>query len=242
MKKVLIAVFFLSSMLGYSQLVLEKLDGTPINDGDVFQFNQLTEPGNYLGLKIFNTNQDDVMLFKARVVSITNSTGTNLQLCVGDVCLSTITAGSSYPNFPAEIQPGGSNSNFDHLLNNNPGINTNLPVEYVVKIYQVNDAGAEIGNSVTFTYRYSATLGNNTFNLGNLGVALKSTLVGDLLEVKSSKDVKLELFDINGKLVGRHTVVAGDTTIDVSSFGTGVYIANFTNDEGQTASSKIVKK
>lgn len=243
MKKVLIAVLCLSTLFGYAQqLSLKKLDGTTINDGDVFLFNQLTEPGNYLGLKIYNTSADDIMLIKARVLSITNSTGSNLQLCVGDVCLSTITAGNSYPNIPAEIEPLGSNSNFDHLLNNNPGIDTNLPVEYVVKIYQVNDAGAEVGNSVTFTYRYSATLGNNTFNLDNMGVAFKSTLVNDMLEIKSTKDVQMDLFDVNGKLVGRHNVAAGDSSIDVSGFGTGVYIANFKNDEGHTASAKIVKK
>jgi hypothetical protein len=242
MKRVLAAVFCFASLLGNAQLMMTKLDGTPINNGDIFTFTELTEPGAYLGLKIYNTSEENDMLFKARVVDITNSNGANLQLCVGDVCLMNITEGSAYPSFAASLPPGGENSNFDHFVNYNAGIDTSLPVEYVIRIFQINESGAEIGNSVQFTYRYQPQLSTGEFSPEAIGIVMKSNFVGDLFELTSAKTAKLELFDMTGKMVSRAALSAGQNAVDVSSFGSGVYIATFTTDEGKTATAKIVRK
>ena len=138
MKRIFIALICLYTFAASAQMTLKRLDGTPINDGDVLTFDVAEEPGSYLGIKVYNAS-DDQMNVKVKCVSFTNTDGTNVQLCLGDVCLGTIIAGNSYPpNFPAIIDPNSENGNFDHFLNLNSGINTSIPVEYVFKFYQLN--------------------------------------------------------------------------------------------------------
>lgn len=243
MKKIFVAVLSFLALTASAQLELKKLDGTPINNGDVFTFTETTEPAAYLGLKIFNTSDEDIYI-RARVVSITNSVGNNLQLCVGDVCLNSISAGSTYPNFPAMIPANGQNGNFDHFVNYNGGIDPTQPVEYTLRILMVNESGQEIpgGGSVQFTYRYVSPLSTDSFSLSSVGVALQSTYVGEQLVMTADLDTVVKIFDVNGKLTATEKVVAGDRTMDVSSLASGVYIVNFTNNAGRSASARIVKK
>jgi|JI9StandDraft_2_1071091.scaffolds.fasta_scaffold05232_2 hypothetical protein len=246
MKKLFIAALFLNALFASAQLSVKKLDGTVINDGDVFVFNALSDPddienpNNYLGLKIYNTGTQNMQI-KAKAVSISNATGDNLQLCIGDVCLSALTAGNSYPSSAVTIAAGGTNSNFDHLLNANPGINPALPVEYVIKIYQLN-GNVEVGNSVTFTYRYSGALATTGFDaLAGVGVTIKSTMVNSQLDIFTQNEVSVTLFDTNGKLVRREELTSGVQTIETASLNSGIYIVNFKNKAGQQATAKIIK-
>jgi len=248
MKKLFFAVFCLNALFASAQLSVKKLDGTVINDGDTFVFNVLSNPddienpNNYLGLKIYNTSATQSMHIRAKCVSISNATGDNLQLCIGDICLSAITAGSSYPSSAVTIPANGQNSDFDHLLNANPGINNTLPVEYVIKIYQLN-GNVEVGNSVTFTYRFSPQLATTSFDtLAGAGIAIKSTVVTNQLDINTQKDVTVTLFDTNGKLIRKEEFTAGVQSIDTSSLNSGLYIVNFKNNAGQQATAKIVKK
>lgn len=241
MKKIFVAALSLFSLATFAQLELKKLDGTPINNGDVFEFTALSEPDAYLGLKIYNTTDEDIMI-KAQVVSIVNSTGTNLQLCVGDVCLLSVTAGSIYPNFPAVIPANGENGNFDHFVNYNGGIDPTQPVEYTIRILMVDDFGQEIGNSIQFTYRYLSELSVDSHSLANMGVNLKSTVVADQISLIADADVELKVYDMNGKLAVARKLVAGESSVDVSLLSSGVYVAKFTNSLGRQASAKIVKR
>lgn len=242
MKRLLLTAFLMSGLCSFAQLSVKTLEGTPIVSGNVFTFNALEEPDNYLGFKIYNTSAQS-MKVRAKCVSITNSTGTDLQLCVGDVCLNTITAGNSYPSNAVTIPANGQNSNFDHILNNNPGIDPTQPVEYVIRISQVDNSNVEIGTPVQFTYRYQATLATTTFDaLSQAGIQVKSTLIQNQLEVKSQQNAQLELFDVNGKRVQSQNLVPGENAIDLSGLNAGIYIASFKNDAGQTASSKLIKK
>lgn len=240
MKRIFIAALSLFTLVAAAQLEVKRTDGTPINDGAVFTFTSLTQPENYLGIKLYNTSDEEIRV-RAKVESIVNSNGTNLQLCIGGVCLLSITAGNTYPNFPAIIEANGENGNFDHFVNFNPGIDPAQPVEYTIRILMVNEANQEVGNSVTFTYRYVSPLSTDSFSLNSLGVALKSTYVDSSLMLTSTADANVQLFDVNGKLVQRHTISAGESYLDVSALNSGVYIANFTVN-GRSASTRIVKK
>lgn len=241
MKKLFLAIAFFSCLASFAQLSVKKLDGTPIITGDVFTFHQLEEPDNYLGFKLYNTSAASIKV-KARVVSVTNSTGTDLQLCIGDVCLNSITAGNSYPSSPVTIQAGGQNSNFDHILNNNPGIDTSAPVEYVIRISQVNDSGVEIGTPVTFTYRYTSVLASETFAPAQNDVTLKSSIVSSTLDIRAAKNVLMELFDVNGKSIRRENLASGDHSIDVSDLSSGIYILSFNTETNQKSTAKFIKK
>lgn len=243
MKTVLIYIFCLQSLYSIAQMSLTKIDGTPINDGDVFNFTSALEPDSYLGIKVINNSNSDINV-KVKCVNIINSNGSNVQLCFGNICVPNITTGNSYPNVPAFIEANSSNGNFDHFLNTNTGINPNLPVEYAFRFYQVDDNGIEIGNTVSFTYRYSATLSNQSFSnqLSTLGVSLKSNIVTNSLEIEASKNTQMSMYDINGKLVREQNLNSGSHSIDTSILNSGTYILSFRNNEGQTATSKIIKK
>ena len=242
MKNLFLSIICLSSLFATAQMSLKKLDGSPINNGDVLVFDSVEESYSYLGIKIYNDSDNDINI-KVKVENIVNSNGTNLQLCVGNVCLSTITAGSSYPNFPAVIEAHNQNGDFDHFLNLNSGIDQTAPVEYTLKFFQVDDNGVEIGNSVSFSYRYVSALGVSNFNaLAQSGVTLKSNIVTNEIEMTTTKNVQYDLYDISGKSIVHQNVTAGDYRVDVSNLNSGVYILYFQNNEGQKASARIIKK
>lgn len=242
MKRILLVLFCLTSLFASAQMTLKKLDGTPINDGDVLSFQAATDPESYLGIKVYNSSVDPIYM-KVKVVSITNADGTNIQLCF-NVCYNTIIAGNSYPNIPVVIDGNnGTNGNFDHFLNMNGGINTTQPVEYRFKFYQLNDAGLEIGNAVTFTYRFNSSLSINDFvQLQKLGVTLLSNVIYDDLELSTLKNTEATLIDLSGKVLQHQYLSIGNHSISLSKWPSGLYVLQFKNEEEQLVSVKIIKK
>jgi Secretion system C-terminal sorting domain len=241
MKKVLIIIICLISLVGFSQMTLKKLDGTVINDGDVLTYTQATDPESYLGLKIFNSSSSDIRV-KIKVISLVNVTGSDFQLCIDPICVSSLTVGNSYPDSGSIIPANGTNGNYDHFVNTNPG--NGSVIEYGFKLYQINDNDQEVGNAITFTYRYNGSLSNQSFSnqLSTLGVSLKSNIVANSLEIEASKNTQLSMYDINGKLMREQILNSGSHSIDTSILNSGTYILSFRNNEGQTATSKIIKK
>jgi hypothetical protein len=240
MKTLFVSIFCLVSSLSFSQMTMTKLDGTPINNGDVITFNTAVDPGSYLGFKIYNSSSEDISV-KTRVVSIVNAPGSSLQFCIGPICVSNLIVGNVYPsNLPVVIPANGENSNFDHLLNTYS--NGAAIIDYVLKMFQVDAGGAEVGNSITFTYRYNPNLATTTFNQDNLGVSIKSTLVDSHIELDVLNNVTVAMYDLSGKLLQNSELTSGQQTIDVSNLTSGNYILNFINNEGQTSSIKFIKR
>ncbi len=241
MKKILFSLFILTSYFGFSQLTMAKLDGTPINNNDIFTYNSLVGAGSYMGLKMFNTSDSNIKV-KGKIVSMTNATGGNLQFCIGPVCVNNITVGNSYPNSGFTIEANGENGNFDHFDNHYAGDGVN-PVEYTLKFYMINASNVEVGNSITFTYRYNPTLSTSDFeSLANTGVVLQSNLLQDQMHLVVSKNIQMDLFDLNGRIVVAKKLNTGEHHLFVSDLPTGIYIANFTNEEGKKATAKLIKK
>jgi len=241
MKKIFISILFLHTFFAFSQLTMTKLDATPINNNDLFEFGGLGEENAYLSLKMYNTSDSNIKV-KCKVISMTNAPGNNLQLCIGPICVNNLTVGNSYPNNGFTIVAGGENSNFDHFWSNAPGDGIN-PVEYTLKFFLVNASNVEVGNSITFMYRYSPNLSVGSFpSLINAGVQLQSNNVREALNLKTSKNIQLDMFDLNGRLVISRKMSAGDHSIPVFDLPTGMYIANFINEEGIRATTKVIKK
>ncbi len=244
MKKIFLSLLCLQTFFAFSQLAMTKLDATPINNNDVFEFGALGDPEGYLSLKMYNTSESNIKV-KCKVISMTNVTNmpaTPFQLCIGPICVNSLTVGNSYPNSGFTIEAQSENGNFDHFFNNVPGDGVN-PVEYVFKFYMVNGSNVEVGNSITFTYRYSPNLSVGTFqSLENAGVQLQSNMVRDVLSMTTSKNIQMDMFDLNGRLLISRKMTAGDHNIPVSDLPTGVYLANFVNEEGMRATAKVIKK
>jgi Secretion system C-terminal sorting domain len=241
MKKLLYVVTTLLSFVGHSQMTLTKLNGTPINNGDIISFDTAAEPSSYLGIKVLNNSSSDINV-KIKIESIINADGSNLQLCFGFVCFGSIVAGNSYPNVPAVIPANDSNGNFDHFLNTNTGTVAGQNVEYVFKFYQVDENNFEIGNSITFTYRYSPNLATATFNeLNAVGIQVKNTIATTSLNFVAVAPVTTTIYDVNGRVVASTNTGSGNQSIDVSNLSSSIYIAQFTTLEGKKATVKFVK-
>lgn len=240
MKKALLILGLLFIGAAQAQITVTKHDGTPILNGDVFTFNSLNYDDAIMEFFVHN-NSSVPILTRIECVSVTGASGAGMELCFGNVCLSSVAAGNAYPSNAVTILPGGTNSQFDHFLNTNPGNGTTI-IDYVFKFYQENSEGDAVGNDVTITYRYNPLLSAEGFTLSSTGVALKSTVVENQLDIKASRNVQMEMFDVNGKLIRKQNLNAGDHSIDASDLNSGIYILNFKTESNQQSSAKFIKK
>lgn len=241
MKNIKLLSICLFSAFSFSQLTLKKLDGTAINNNDVLTFTDNTDPAAYLGLKFYNSSPNNINI-KAEIMSIVNADGNDVQFCFGNVCVSGINEGTKYPNNPAIIPANGQNGNFDHFLNTSTGTVVGSNVEYVFRFFMLDSSNQEIGNSITFTYRYAPLLATNSFSsLSDLGVKLKSNLINNQLDLEITRNVNLQIFDVSGKLMHSQELLSGNQTIDVSSMNWGIYFLNIRNNENKQSTTKFIK-
>ena len=62
------------------------------------------------------------------------------------------------------------------------------------------------------------------------------------LEMMLDNDVELVLYDVTGKAVLSQRAEIGMHSVDVSNLNAGVYIMSFKNKEGQSGSTRIIKR
>ena len=244
MKKLYVLLFSLVFSLGFSQMTLKKLDGTTINDGDVFTFTVVATgtSASDFGFVIGNTSASTITV-KSKCTSMTNTLGNNVIYCVQPNCISSLVVGNAFPSAGAIIPAGGTNGNFDHFENLDSGINTSLNVEYVLKFYQVDHSGNEIGTPISFTYRYTPALSDVSFeSIKNIGIVLQSNLIQSNIELAVANKTEMKLYSLSGQLIRNENLVAGNQSIDISNLASNIYILQFKNEQGQEASIKIVKK
>ncbi len=244
MKNLALSITLLLSFTLNAQFSVTKHDGTPIVNGSVISFNQAVDPASALKFYVHNTTSSQITT-KIQFVSATNYDGTNFQLCYGSVCVDNLSLviGQSYPNNGFPIPANGQNGNFDYLLNTNTGNGVNYPMDLVFKIFAINGFGGEIGTPITFTYRYDPNLSNADFlKLSDIGVELKSTFFENFLELTTTKNITLDLFDVNGKKVYSEYFQIGNQSVDLSNLSSNIYFLNVRNEENQKKSIKIIKK
>ncbi len=223
-----------------AQVTVTKSDGTLINNNQVFTFNSLDYEEANFGFLVHNDTPSNIQV-RILCESIVNATGAGMELCFGNVCLASVSAGNAYPSNSVTIPAGGTNSEFDHFLNSNPG--TGGVSDYVFTFYIEDEFGGAASNILTMTYRYDANaLSTDGFATSKNFALLKSSVVENNLEIKASKNVVLEIFDINGKTIKIQNLDAGDHSIDASDLNAGIYIANFRTDSNQQSSVKFIKK
>lgn len=244
MKKILLAIICLNSYFAFSQITLS-IDGgeTTVTDGQQYVASTLQAPDNYLPLLITNNFDSDVNI-QVRVVSIENASGTGLQLCVGTLCFGTVTTGTAYPTVLPNtvIEANGSNFDYhDHFRLDTAGTNPALPVVYSFQLIQITPEGEQIAVITNFSFKYDPSLGINQNDLASVGVVLNNTIATSNLQIEASATTKMNIVDINGKIVGQQVLHSGSNSVNTSSFAAGIYMASFTNDKGQKATVKFVK-
>lgn len=221
-----------------AQFSVTKHDGTPIADNQVLTFNSLNYMDALLEFYVHNNSNAPISM-QIECVEITNGTGSGMELCFGNVCLSSVSPGQYYPNIPVTILPGGTNSQFDHFLNSNPGDGQN-PIDYQFRFFMVNSEGDEVGPSTSFIYRYAPQLGVESSEAGRMGIVVRSA--NNNLEIQSAQNADVAIYDMNGKMLTTQKLESGISSVDVAHLSAGVYILNFKNAAGKTAAEKFVKR
>jgi hypothetical protein len=174
---------------------------------------------------------------------MTNTNGQMMEVCFGPDCYGTTAVGDVFPSSGSvNILTGGIDTSC-HLFNNDLGISTSVPVDYVFKIYQINNFGTQIGTPFIFTYRYDATLSNTTIvGQSSKSVTLKSTTVSNNLDFEVNLKSDFSIYDLSGKSVLTNDLDYGNQTVDVSNLTSGLYLINFVNENGDTSCVKFIKK
>ncbi len=239
MKKLIYLVVLLAGIVLQAQISVTKHDGTPITDNQIITYNSTVY--NLAALEFFvRNNAATSTRVLIECLSMTNADGTGFELCFGNECLASVAPNETYPSSPVTIAAGGTNGNFDHFYNSNPG--NGQIMDFVFRFYQVDLGGNEVGNTITFTYRYNPNLAVDSFSaLNAMGVRLQSTSLSNQLELTAANNIQLELIDLAGKTVRSISLTAGEQSIDVSQLTAGVYVAKFSTNEGATSNIKVVK-
>jgi hypothetical protein len=243
MKKIFaIFGFIILSTSLQAQISVLKANGQQVTEGEIITYNTTAYPQASFDFHIHNAASTPTLI-KIKSMSITNSDGSALELCIGPVCLSSIHTGNSYPSNPVTVAANSTETNANHIYNLDTGDGVNYPIDYVFKVYQLDTSGNEVGNSVTFTYRYTTTLSVNTVeSLDTLGVTLTSTLVNHTLDFSSSSNGTVTLFDMNGRSLVQEVYKQGANTISLDTITSGVYVLQLNSSDNKSASVKIVKK
>lgn len=213
-------------------------NGNAITDGQEFVFGDNTIPGGYLNF--FVTNDSDAPInMKIEFVS-TNNSGDVFQICFGGQCISETEVGESYPpGPPATIDAGDTTGEGNHLFNY--GESAEDILEYVCRFYQLDEAGNEVGDDLTVTYRYNPLLSIDEVE-AQAGISISSTILKNTLDFSAAQAGTLSLYDVQGRLVTTASFESGQQTVDVSSLSAQVYIASFRTVQGANQSIRLLKK
>lgn len=239
MKKLLPFITLCICSFSFAQFTFSYRNGAEIPSGSVVTFNTFNALSARLDFHITNTSTVPLDI-KIKLVSTVNVTGDNFQLCYGEFCFDNIVLGTAYPDYEFIIQPGQNNGNFDYFVNNNPG--NGQPQEYVFEIYALDTSGFPTGDIKTFTYKFDQNLSSPTFEaLSNAGIQIGSTILSDFFAVSVENTTSVELYNVNGQLIQRHSLNQGSHNIAVQNLSSGLYLAKFSIGNIQQT-VKLVKK
>ena len=251
MKKIPLLLFAYSIFVSvnvFSQveyaITVEDLDGNSLSDNHILQFDTLEYPDASFTYKVRN-NTSETIRVRVEVESFSGTDGSMMELCFGE-CYFGVTQGQSYPINNAQpfvyIGPGETQiADGDHFFNSDPG-DGNIPVEYTFRFYISDENGdgvvsqAELQTDYTIGYYYSSTLSVTDVNDTNFQISYNSKL----LNIISPTDCKLEIFDIQGKLVNTHELNFGVNSIFNQNLEGKVFIFKFQFSDGNHHLKKFI--
>ena len=246
----LIIAVFLFSYNAYSQFIVYEADEgtTPYTDYQVFETHSidLLLPSTTFDFRIKNIGSNPIKV-RIKVESLINTNG-NAEFCVNGLCSSPVFEGDIYPLNAEylEIQPGGLQPDADgsKFGNLETGIDPSQPVDYVLKFYQVNDAGNEIGTPLHVICRYSANP-TSVNSIEETGIPyIYPNPANDVINVKnSSVEISgIKICDITGKIVKQLGITNNEQVVDISDLNNGLYLVSIFKDKKIISQQKLVVK
>lgn len=139
--------------------IYNKVTGAEIKDGDIVVFNSNTYPANTLKFYFKNTSSSAIKV-RSRFISVSGvPNADNVQYCIGENCLASISAGSNYPVSNSEVLTVPANGTLGDIEqykmeNSASPLSPATKIDYVFEFYQYDADLNEVGNKIRFTYRY----------------------------------------------------------------------------------------
>jgi len=244
MKYLFISLAFFIFQFSFAQLTITNLDdGTPILDGDSFEFDTTVFEDAKLKFVISNSSSTETINVLAEMVSFTNTNGSNLQFCVAPECFFNVSSGSTIPNSPIVLAPGEDNGNFDYFSNSNPGDGENYPMTFTIRFFMLDGNDVEVGDDITITYNYTPeNFSVNQFDLNDMGITLENTVVEDFLNLNLEKKISIDIYDLNAKRIENYNLTSGQHELNMSNLQNGYYFLKFSDQNNRNTTLKILKR
>lgn len=246
MKKTTQLLFFMLFLSNYSnaQFTVNRIDGTPFVNNEIIEFTTSNTAEAELKFIVNNTGTEDLD-FRIRCMDLLNNTGSNFQLCWGYECIPSVAVNGVYPNFQYVINAGANTVGFgDSFKNFNPGGDGAVyPMDYSFRFFTKNlTNGNIVGSSFNLTYRYQGPLSiDKRDKLGLMGIKVLNTVVNEFIGLEVQKNVDYSLINIQGQRIS-NGILSNNTNLDLSNLQSGIYLLNFSNQEGLFDTVKIVKR
>ena len=238
MKKILllVAVLFTAFTMN-AQYVVKDHDGNVFTEGMIVEFGGFGVPDGSLEYYVTN-NGPETIYMRIEFVSAVNANGQGFELCFGQ-CFIDLVIGQSVPPAPQfeTIASGATTIDGNHFANTLGGSEIQ---DFTFRFYETDSEGNDIGNNLTFTYRFNPTLGVN--DVDELGVTLASTVIFNDMQVNAVEELNMEVYSLQGKLVNSQRINVGQQLINMSNLSSQMYIVKFSNYEGASKTIKVVKK
>jgi hypothetical protein len=244
MKKIILSVLLsvlLSSFLN-AQYTVNKIDGTAFVNNEIIEFTTSNSSAAELKFVVNNTGTENLD-FRIRCMNLVNNTGFNFQLCFGYDCFSSVSIGVIYPDYQVIVNAGENRTGLgDNLKNFNPGDGANYPMDYSFRFFTKNLAGTVVGENLNITYRYQGPLSiEKRDKLNLMGIKVLNTVVNEFVGLEIQKSANYYLVNLQGQRISSG-ILTNNTNLDMSSLQSGIYLLNFSNEEGLSDTIKIVKK
>jgi len=238
-KKLLLLSLFFVAFVMKAQYTIVDHDGAEITDGMIVEYNNYSYPDASLEFYVTN-NGPDAINMRIEFVEATNADGTGFELCFGQ-CYIDLVLGQTVPPSPGfeTIAAGATTGEGNHFYNGYGGSGSEI-IDYVFRFYETDASGVDIGNSLTFTYRYNPLLGTEDVN--NLDVSISSTLISNEMTVDAVEDLEMKMYDLQGRLVKSQKLSAGRQAVNTSDLSPQMYIVQFNNNEGASKTIKVIVK
>lgn len=214
-------------------------DDTEIVEGDVVTFNTAVYEDAKLKFLTYN-DSDEPIYTRVECEGMTNTNGSFMELCYGN-CYYGIELFVGYPDdFAMMLQPGQHQPVMQDYFSNTDS--SNDLVEYQFRFYQLDSDEFEIpGTSLRFTYRYDGIMGVSDVN--SIAIAeVYPTVTKGFTNIDLKENAKVQVLNIEGKVVKNTTMNTGSNKLDLSGFTAGIYLIKFTGDSGITTIKKIIVK
>ena len=236
-----LSFFFIGLLLIQAQFTVATQEGTPITDGSVFTYDTYGTPplpnGSDLSFDI-TSSSTNTMNIRFKYVSNLNTDGSGTNLCIFGSCIEEgdINVGQIWST---TIAAGGMTDNGDHFYNSDAGSGT-YPIDYVFKIYEVDGGENEIGDSISFTYRYDGPA--SVEDIAQVGFKLYPTISADFVNLSINESVIATLTNLSGQTIKKYTFSKGTHQVDISTLSQNLYYLTLTNKQGQRSLAKIIKQ